>query len=370
MKELPDCTYAPWFKDSTPFIEHEGKILETRLEHMQGFLTPLPYFFVRNASSSVAVDAAGWRLRIEGDAVRRPLELSYEEILQMPARTVYAYLECAGNQRAMFELVKGQPTPGNPWKTGGVGNAEWTGAPVAEVLHRAGLQPDAVDTLFVGLDKQSPENGFRRPLPVAKALHPDTLLVYAMNGETLPKDHGFPLRLLVPGWVGSSSVKWLERIVVSRQRLWSRNNTTAYVLVGDAYEPEGQAEGQVATTQTIKSALALPWPAQLPAGVHRLYGYAHSPFGRIAKVEWSSDGGCTWQEASVLDPQIQYSWARFVFSWPAAPGSYNLLTRATDSAGNTQPDDVPLNREGYLFNAPVPHPVIVSEPLAGESHYA
>jgi hypothetical protein len=141
--------------------------------------------------------------------------------------------------------------------------------------------------------------------------------------------------------------------------LWSRNNTTAYVLVGEHYPPEGQAEGQVATTQTIKSALALPWPAQLAAGVQRVYGYAHSPFGRIERLEWSSDGGHTWQDACVLDPQIQYSWARFVFTWQAEPGNYKLLTRATDSVGNSQPDDVPLNREGYLFNAPVPHPVEV-----------
>jgi DMSO/TMAO reductase YedYZ molybdopterin-dependent catalytic subunit len=230
---------------------------------------------------------------------------------------------------------------------------------VCEVLQLAGIAPDAVDALFVGLDKHSPEHGFRRPLPIAKAMHPDTLLVYAMNGEILPKDHGFPLRLVVPGWVGSSSVKWLERIVVSSQRLWSRNNTTAYVLVGENYPPEGEAEGQVATTQTIKSALALPWAVQLPAGVHRIYGYAHSPFGRIEKVEWSSDGGVSWQAACVLNPQLQYSWARFVFTWEAKPGEQTLLTRATDSAGNTQPDDVPLNREGYLFNAPVPHPVMV-----------
>ncbi len=183
--------------------------------------------------------------------------------------------------------------------------------------------------------------------------------VLGMNGATLPRDHGYPLRVLVPGWVGSTSIKWLSRIVVSAEQQWARNNTTSYVLIGDAYPPEGQAEGTVATTQTIKSALALPWPAELDAGEHRIGGYAHSPAGGIAAVEWSDDSGNLWHESQLVGPQARLGWARFEFTWEASSGRHTVMTRATDAAGNTQPDQVPFNRKGYLFNQPVPHPINV-----------
>jgi sulfane dehydrogenase subunit SoxC len=272
-------------------------------------------------------------------------------------------LECAGNQRTMFELVQGRPAKGNQWKTGGVSNGEWTGVALRDVLQVTGVQPDATAVLLVGLDEKSPEAGFRRAMPLAQALHPDTLLAYALNGEVLPRDHGFPLRAVVPGWVGSSWVKWLGHIIVTKEPIWSRNNTTQYVLIGENYLPEGEAHGQVITLQTIKSALALPWPAQLIPGAQRIYGYAHSPHGKIAHVEWSADNGQHWQPAELLEPQIQYSWARFVFTWPAMLGDHTLMVRATDVAGNTQPDQVPYNTEGYLFNQPLPHPVEVRSHL-------
>ena len=351
---------SPWFKDPAPFIEHGDKGLEARLEKMQGMITPNDLFFVRNGSFSIDVNTADWRLSIEGDAVTAPMELSYDDVQNLPSRTVVSYLECAGNHRAMFDLVKGRPAEGTQWRTGGIGNGEWTGVSLEDVLALSGVTTEAVSVLLVGLDTESPEGGFRRVIPIEKAMHPDTLLAYALNGETLPRDHGYPLRALVPGWVGSSNVKWLGRIVVSSERPWTRNNTTSYVLIGDAYPPEGEALGKVATTQVIKSALALPWPAELPPGSHRIHGYAHSPSGPIAKVEWSVDSGSSWNEATVLEPQVQYSWARFEVEWDARPGEYAMMTRATDAEGNTQPDDVPYNKKGYLFNQPVPHPVRVT----------
>lgn len=355
----PAPAASPWFKDISSLTQQGDKVLESRLENVHGFLTPIQEFFVRNHSVSVDIDVASWQLTVEGDAIQKPLTLTYTDLLNLPSRTVVAYLECAGNHRSFFDLVNGQPVEGTPWRTGGVSNGEWTGVSLRDVLQLAGIKPNAVDVLLVGLDKTSPEEGLRRALPVKKALDPDTLLAYALNGETLPKDHGFPLRALVPGWVGSSSIKWLGQIVVSSKKLWTRNNTEAYVLVGDAYPPEGEAQGKVITTQVIKSALALPWPATLSAGTHRLYGYAQSPTGPIKKVEWSSDGGKRWQAATVLGPQIQYSWARFEFQWEAAKGEHTILTRATDAAGNTQPAEVPFNKQGYLFNQPVPHPITV-----------
>ena len=137
------------------------------------------------------------------------------------------------------------------------------------------------------------------------------------------------------------------------------NNTTSYVLVGEDYPPEGEAEGKVARIQTIKSALALPWPAELATGPHRVHGFAHSPHGLIARVEWSQDGGAIWSDAELSGSQPQYSWARFEFSWNAEPGDRVVMTRASDSQGNTQPDTVPFNEKGYLFNQPLPHPIRV-----------
>ena len=352
---------SAWFKDTTPFVVHDdGKSLEARLENMDGLITPHRFFFVRNNSVSLEVDPATWQLSIEGDAVSNPRTFTYDDIRALPSRTLVCYLECAGNHRAMFGLVQGRQSTGTQWMTGGVSNGEWVGVPMREVLTQAGITDDAVSVLLIGLDAESPEQGFRRVLPVAKALHPDTLLAYSLNGEDLPRDHGYPLRALVPGWVGSSNVKWLGRIVVSKERLWTRNNTTSYVLIGDDYAPEGQALGKVATTQVIKSALALPWPATLRAQRHQIHGFAHSPDGPIRRVEWSLDSGATWHEAAVLEPQVQYSWARFEFEWDARPGGYTIMTRATDTAGNTQPGRIPFNEKGYLFNQPVPHPVQVT----------
>jgi DMSO/TMAO reductase YedYZ molybdopterin-dependent catalytic subunit len=271
---------------------------------------------------------------------------------------VYAYLECGGNQRSYFAAAMGQTAQGTQWQRGGVGMAIWTGVPLREILQRAGITEEAVDVQLIGLDQDSPEGGFRRPVPVAKAMDPDTILAYQMNGERLPADHGFPVRAIVPGWVGSTSVKWLGRIEVSTQKVWSRNNTTSYVLVGDAYPPEGEAGGKVATLQSIKSILILPWPAQLQAGPQRIRGYAYSPSAPIENVAWN-DGG-SWQEARFIDPPIPYAWRRFEFEWAPAAGTYHLTTRATEASGQTQPESIPFNEKGYLYNAPLAHPVTVS----------
>ena len=351
--------FTGWFKDPEPFIQRKAS-LEARLENMQGVITPNRLFFVRNNSASIDIDSDSWRLTVEGDAVANPLELSLRDIRIMPSRTLVSYLECAGNHRAMFNLVNGQEAQGTQWERGAIGNGEWTGVRLSDVLERAGITGDAASVLMVGHDEDSPEEGFRRVMPIDKAMHPDTILAYALNGETLPRDHGYPLRVVTPGWVGSSWIKWLGSIVVSSEQQWTRNNTTSYVLIGDDYQPKGEADGQVVTTQSIKSALALPWPAELGVGRHLVHGYAHSPHGSISKVEWSTDSGANWKAANIEESQLRYSWVRFEFEWDASPGEYTLMTRASDSEGNTQPDSVPFNAKGYLFNQPLPHPIRVS----------
>lgn len=349
-----------FFKDTSHFMQHGTSNLESRLEHLGGFITPIEHFFVRNNSRSIQVDVESYQLEVSGDAVDNALTLSYETLLNMPSRTVFSYLECGGNQRSFFGAHFEQPARGTQWGRGGVGMAVWTGVPLRHVLEQAGIQASAVDVQLIGLDADSPEGGFRRPIPIDKAMDLDTILAYRMNGSLLPLDHGFPLRAIVPGWVGSSNIKWLGRIEVSSQRIWSRNTTTSYVLVGDEYEEEGQAKGKIATLQSIKSTLILPWPATLKEGKHVIRGYAYSPHEAIASVTWSDDGGSTWQEAAVLDPRMKYAWSRFEFEWDAKIGSHSLTTRATDEEGNTQPDSIPYNEKGYLFNLPLNHPIQVS----------
>ncbi len=347
------------FKDPSPFIRRDDIGLEARLENLHDLITPNELFFVRNNGPTPEIDVSNWQLSIEGDAITEPMQLSSEELQRLPSRAQVSYLECAGNHRAMFGILQGREAKGTQWERGAIGNGEWTGVALRDVLTLAGITDAAVSVLLIGLDTGAPENGFRYVLPVEKAMDSDTLLAYSLNGEALPKDHGFPLRAIVPGWVGSSHIKWLGRIVVSSEQLWTRNNTTSYVLIGDDYSPEGEARGKPVTVQVIKSALALSWPAQLEQGRRRIHGYAHSPARPISRVEWSTDSGRTWHNAELSRQQPDYSWARFEFSWDAEAGEYTIMTRATDSAGNTQPDHVPFNEKGYLFNQPLPHPIRV-----------
>ncbi len=355
-----DAPASVFFKDNTELIPHGARNLEARIDRLDSFLTPAPEFFVRNNSTSIAVDTDRYALRVEGAGVDNPLELSLAQLQALPRRSVFSYLECGGNQRAFFRLLLGRAATGTQWGRGGVGMAEWGGVPLGEVLRLADLRDDAVDVQLIGLDVESPEQGFRRPIPVAKALDPDTLLADRMNGAALPPDHGHPLRAIVPGWIGSTNIKWLGRIVVSTEKIWSRNNTTSYVLIGDAYPPEGEALGQPATLQSIKSVLALPWPARLSPGTVTLRGFAHSPHAPIARLQWSVDDGATWSEARLLEPVMRYAWARFEIEWVASSGAHTMITRATDVAGNAQPDDIPFNEKGYLFNLPLPHPISVA----------
>jgi DMSO/TMAO reductase YedYZ molybdopterin-dependent catalytic subunit len=239
--------------------------------------------------------------------------------------------------------------------------AEWRGVPLRHVLELAGLAPDAVHVCPIGLDQSPDEPEVKCPMPLAKALDPDTLLALEMNGAPLPADHGFPVRCIVPGWVGTYSIKWVGRILVTKTRQWVYRNTVLYVLMGEEWPAERYhpAGGAPVTEQTIKSSLALPWPARLPAGTHAIRGYARSPAAPIREVVWSADGGRQWTPARLIPPNRKYAWVEFAFEWKATVGEHALMTRATDEAGRTQPDRVPFNVAGYLFNMVHPHPVVI-----------
>lgn len=217
------------------------------------------------------------------------LELGYDDILGLPAVTITRALECAGNGRAFFAEQQGRQAPGLPWRLGAIGVAEWTGAPVREVLDRAGVRASSHDVMAESLDVVR----MRRPLPVEKAMD-DAILAYAMNGEKLPPDHGLPVRLIVPGWAAVASVKWIGRLYIAEVPLYSPWNTEDYVLTGGRFK-----ESRVPlTSQGVKSALELPWEARLQRGRHVVRGRSWSGEGAISRVAYSIDGG-RWLSAPV-----------------------------------------------------------------------
>ena len=209
---------------------------------------------------------------------------------------------------------------------------------------------DILDVLIEGLDSVK----VSRPISLAKAFEDDTLLAYTFNGEPVPP-HGFPVRAIIPGWVGINNVKWVGRIEVRTTTIDVPTTTTSYVLEGPDYPSKVPLR-----LQTIKSAVALPWGATLRAGTHRLRGFAWSPVGWIARVEVSVDRGATWQTAAVRESNIPRAWARWDFEWDARPGEHQILTRAVDDLGHAQPASIPWNAQGYGYNVPVPHPVKVT----------
>lgn len=342
------------------FFVRNGSNLEMRWDALygRGYLVPTPMFFVRNNGSTPRIEAAGWQLRVEGSGVARPRAFGYEELLAMPSVSVVRAVECAGNGRNFFERSHGRKIKGTPWNLGGIGVAEWTGVPLREVLERAGLKASAREVMPVGLDDKQ----VQRPFSVEKALEEDTLLVYAMNGEVLPPDHGFPVRVLLPGWVGIGHIKWVGSLQVSETPLFSEYNTRRYVLIGPDYPVSEDlavagALGQVLTTQKVKSAFELPWDGQVPAGPRLLRGRSWSGEGAIARVEVSVDGGRTWRPARLREPNIGRAWVRWDIDWDASPGRHELKARATDARGNRQPDRIPFNEEGYAHWAVVGHPL-------------
>jgi DMSO/TMAO reductase YedYZ molybdopterin-dependent catalytic subunit len=336
------------------FIDH-GINQETRLEMLRGYITPTSQFFIRNHTNTPAVDLKTWRLRVEGAAVGQPLQLGFDDLLRLPSRSVICFVECAGNGRAFFNDFMGKVASGTQWRTGAIGVAEWTGVPLAAVLELARVKRetprDILNVLIEGLDSVK----VNRPISLAKAFEEDTLLAYSMNGEPVPPDHGFPVRAIVPGWVGVNNIKWVGRIEVAERTIDVPTTTRSYVLEGPDYPAK-----VVLRHQVVKSAVALPWGAPLRAGRQRVRGFAWSPAGRISRVEVSLDRGTTWQPAVLREPNLPRAWVRWDVDWDARPGEHTITTRAVDEHGAAQPASVSWNALGYGYNVPVPHPVKVT----------
>jgi DMSO/TMAO reductase YedYZ molybdopterin-dependent catalytic subunit len=308
---------------------------ETPLESVRGWVTPNRLFFVRNHFDMPALDRHAWRLRVEG-CVARPAEWTWDELTALPARSVFATMECAGNGRSFLK----QRMPGVPWGAGAIGHAEWTGVPLADVLDRAGLQPDAREVVFEGADRGSEADHpepmpFARSLPLKKALDPDTLLVYRMNGEVLPPAHGHPLRLLVPGWYGVASVKWLTGVRVTDRPFHGYYQSVKYTV--QQRTPRGP-ETVVVGPMAVKAEVIRPQAGTvLGLGMNRLSGVAWAGEEAVERVEVSTDGGRSWALARLVGLRAPYSWTLWEYLWEVAePGPYTLRARAVSASGEVQ----------------------------------
>ena len=319
------------------------------LEALRHDITPPGLHYLLIHYDIPTVDPDGFRLEITG-AVERPLTLSLDALRDRPRVAEPITFECAGNGRALLE-----PRPiSQPWLTEAVGTAEWGGTPLKPLLDEVGASRDAVEVLFSALDRGvegDVPQAYERALPIAEVEH--ALLAYEMNGSPLPPQHGFPLRLVVPGWYGMQNVKWLTRITVLEEAFEGYQNAVSYRL----YQEEGEL-GVPVTRMQPRSLMIPPGvpdfltrERRLEPGPVTLTGRAWSGEAPIARVEVSTDGGDSFDAAALAPPLGEHAWRGWRFDWNAEPGEHELCSRATDAAGNTQPLEAPWNLRGFANNA-------------------
>jgi DMSO/TMAO reductase YedYZ molybdopterin-dependent catalytic subunit len=322
------------------------------LEALAYDVTPAGLHYLLVHYDIPVVDPATWRLAVDG-CVNRELSLSLDQLRERPAVTLPVTLECAGNGRARLA-----PRPiSQPWLLEAVGTAEWTGVPLRDVLDDAGVDRRAVEVSFRGSDRGiegGEEQQYERSLSLAEALREEVLLAYAMNGQPLPPQHGFPLRLVVPGWYGMTSVKWLERITVRDAPFEGYQQARGYRIRTQPEEP-----GEPVTRMVPRSLMIPPGIPDFATrertarvGSYTLRGRAWSGLAPIQRVEVSTDGGSSWSEARLAPQTSRWAWRSWEWQWNAdEPGAYELCCRATDTAGNSQPLETPWNLGGYANNA-------------------
>jgi DMSO/TMAO reductase YedYZ molybdopterin-dependent catalytic subunit len=321
------------------------------LEALQYPITPIGLHYLLIHFDIPRVDPSQWELLIGGH-VRQPLALTLDDIKRRPAVTRAVTLECAGNGRANLS-----PRPiSQPWLFEAVGNAEWTGTPLRSLLEAVGPLDGAVDVVFTGIDRGvqgGVEQQYERSLSMAEADREEVFLAYAINGQPLPPQHGFPLRLVVPGWYGMTHVKWLRSITVVTQPFRGYQQEPAYHVTSTWDEL-----GEPVTRMLPRSLMVppgiphfLPRTRQLRLGTCILEGRAWSGRGRIVRVEVSTDGGGSWADAELGGDGGDFGWQSWRYAWGAdRAGEYELSCRATDATGNVQPLTAPWNAHGVCNN--------------------
>lgn len=329
------------------------------LEAMRYDVTPVGLHYLLIHYDIPHIDPDEWRLEVTG-SVELELSLDLDELWRRPRETITATFECAGNGRALL-----RPRPlSQPWLLEAIGTASWTGTPLRPLLEEAGVGDGVVEVVFTGADRGvegDVEQDYERALPIGEAMREDVLLAYEVNGVPLPPQHGFPLRLLVPGWYGMTNVKWLRRITVVDEPFGGYQNVRSY-----RFRKEEDEEGEPVTRMAPR---ALMVPPGIPDFLTRtrivspgevgLTGRAWSGWGPIERVEVSTDSGETWMDADLAEPVGPFAWRGWSFVWNADPGEAVLCCRATDASGNTQPAGEPWNLGGYAVNPVHRVPVVV-----------
>jgi DMSO/TMAO reductase YedYZ molybdopterin-dependent catalytic subunit len=331
------------------------------LEALRWDVTPVGLHYLLVHYDIPLVDPESWRLEIHG-SVEHPLALTLDDVRAREAVEVVATMECAGNGRARME----PRAISQPWLHEAIGTGRWRGVPLGLLLAEAGPRPNAVDVVFTGLDhgvEGGVEQSYQRAVPLDEAMAGESVLAYELNGQPLPPQHGFPLRLLVPGWYGMTNVKWLTRIDVLDQRFDGYQHATAYRF------RSSEDDSGTPVTRMVPRALMVP-PGRpdfltrtrhVAAGSVHLEGRAWSGSGSISGVDVSTDGGVTWTPAE-LEPADgpAWRWRRWTATWHAEPGEHVLSCRTRDDSGRTQPDQAEWNLGGYANNSVQRVPVVVS----------
>jgi DMSO/TMAO reductase YedYZ molybdopterin-dependent catalytic subunit len=343
---------------------NEPRNLEAPFSEQSTFLTPTDQFFIRSHFPIPDLDSDTHRIKVEG-AVENPLELSLADLRAMPAQTRPLTLECAGNGRVF--LVP--PVRGLQWQLGAVGTAEWTGVPLAAILEKARARPSAIEVILVGADRGTiaadPATPgpipFDRGIPIAKAKQPEVLLAYAMNGEPLSPAHGGPVRVVVGGWYGMASIKWLARIVVTETPYDGYWQTFDYSYFERRHG--GLPTLKPITAVQPKAQIARPTFGEvISAGrSYTVRGMAWAGEAAVGKVEVSTDGGKTWSEARLTGNAQPFCWRSWEYEWtaPNQPGPLKLLARCTDTTGKGQPDKRDPDRRTYMINHLIPVEVTI-----------
>lgn len=332
-------------------IELNNRNAGQPLEALRHALTPVGlHYLLIHFDIPYVETAQDWRLDV-GGLVERPLSLSLAELQALPQKTLRVTLECAGNGRALLS----PRWQSQPWELGAVGTAEWTGTPLRHVLEKASVKSNAADIAFLGADRGldgGVEHDYGRSLTPERAMHEDVLLVWAMNGAPLLPQHGFPLRLIVPGWYGMASVKWLNRIEALPKPFDGHQQVGTYI-----FRQSADDAGTPVTTMRVRSLMVPPgiphWYGRhrlVDAGAHTLRGRAWSGAGvAITKVEVAVDGD--WRDAILEPRQGTYAWTGWHVPWTATPGQHTLMCRATDANGNVQPLEQAWDNAGFGNNA-------------------
>ncbi|MCI4336630.1 MAG: sulfite oxidase [Thermoplasmata archaeon] len=346
-------------------VVHDPLCAEPPVGDLSAWVTPVERFFIRSHFPVPQIDVDAWRLVIEGEVERRTM-LKFSDLRSLAESSLVATMECAGNSRSAVQ----PPADGVRWNHGAVGTARWSGVPLGDLLRQAGLKASAREVVFEGADhgREAGVDGelrYAMSVPLEKACDPGTLVALEMNGAPLTPHHGFPARIVVPGWYGMASVKWISRIIVADQPFTGFFKTRPYVFIQEG-DPVDRPKRPV-TTLRVKSLIT--WPpsgATLPPGRHVVRGVAWSGEGTIERVEVAagsigrSDDSAGWEAATLLEPRAPHAWVRWEATLDLArPGYYVLRARARDDAGHIQPVRTDWNFRGVATNSMHAIPIIV-----------